>query len=727
MIVLYIKEIFLSIMARSLDDVWRQMQAQQAAQQQQRMAQERALYEQRERQRQEYLQRQRMYEASFSPSAAASSAAGAGAGGGRLVSQNQDFPSVTAQSTIISYVDTADGLWKFVVYNFTSGQLSQTYTTDLLEVDWNLNADDRTVQYKGFTLDFAANVGNEHRIYFVNAGGTVVGTKILDSDSIAEYTERAIVYRGTLSGVRTVYHFDGDNVRTHTFDANVSIDVNDGSGDDVTKDGSIVIESPDNNNNYAILRPNGDLIDISQYLVGGSSDSFRTDYNTDFILKVEGTSSIRIVSQEGELVNTFDLTPFDMQNLTESALYGENCAVIWYSRNTTKLVVSYDGDSNQFVSLTFSTDSYDVDFHKRSWYNGQSSFGKNLIAASFNGNNTDNIGYVTSYLDLWYLPKGATEFNHIDLNSVGTVSYVHGAVAFTDNRSFSLGENPIFMYAPEGGEIIVGFLEEAGYSTQSTGIMAASCSNIWGHCIGEHSFAVFDVGSNRIWQMYDANSIVDETQTSSSWSWGDASTRSALRNGTLAVIDSLDTSNSFIYTSEIGLMAGPTGLGDIYNYPYYGNNTGLSYEYQVITQFIPGEEGNEYVEGFYVLSKSGLSNYVEFFGGSSTYSYTIESYSGGGIPGYTIGSDIISFKLVDSVTSFVRYQVYNTNTLALLHDWDTGQSTPNYNSYDNRFVAEYYDNVGNVEFRLVSSLGVEILNLQTTNHNRESNDTVDND
>lgn len=59
-------------MGKSLDDIWRQMQAQRAAEQQAKAAQERALYEQRERARQEYLQRMRMYEfTSFNPAAAA--------------------------------------------------------------------------------------------------------------------------------------------------------------------------------------------------------------------------------------------------------------------------------------------------------------------------------------------------------------------------------------------------------------------------------------------------------------------------------------------------------------------------------------------------------------------------------------------------------------------------------------------------------------------------------
>jgi hypothetical protein len=286
------------------------------------------------------------------------------------------------------------------------------------------------------------------------------------------------------------------------------------------------------------------------------------------------------------------------------------------------------------------------------------------------------------------------------------------------------------MYAQEApnSEIIVGFLEESGFSTQSTGILAASCSNIWGHNIGEHSFAVFDVDytSNRIWQIYDSNSKVAETQTTDNWSWGDGDTRSSLRNGTLAVIDSDDTTNSFIYTTEIGLTAGPTGIGNIYNNleDKYGINGGISYEYQVITQFIPGEEGNQYVDGFYVLSKSGLSEYVEFFVGglspSATYSINeVETQ-------YNIGSEMISFRLQNSNTGNHRYQVYNRSTLELIDDYETDNPDTNYYPYDNRFYMQDDDASGNVQIRLVSLSGVEVLNLNTTNFNREANDAVDN-
>ena len=717
---------------KSIEDILRQQAAQRQAQIQQQQAQERALYEQRERQRQDYLQRMRMFEAltSINPSAAA-----AAAGGKASI---QDFPSVSGQSYIITWADDTDNLWKFLVYNHSTGQLSSTHVTDLVISDWNLNDDDRAIHSKGFTLEFGNNNDGTYRIYFVNANGTVVGEKSLDTNEDFQYTERATGYLGELNGVSTFYHFDGDNVRTHTFtnvDVN-DIEIDDASYDDVTADGSMIVEAP-NNENYYIARPNGDLVDVSQYF-NADTNTFRMDYNTNFIEKASDTY-INIVSQEGSLLNSFDLTPFNEASsanytIDESWFYGENCAGAEYNDGTVRLFVSYDGDSNEFVSLTFSNADERVVKSRRDWERPVSSFGKNLIISSTNENGTDSLGYIsniTGGFNMWWLPKGATEFNHIDLTSVGTFSFVLGngdgldvGNGFTDNRSFTLGENPIFMYALENSEIIVGFLEESGFSTQSTGILSASCSNIWGHNIGEHSFAVFDVGDDRIWQMYDSNSKVAETQTTSGWSWGDGSTRGSLRNGTLAVIDSGDTSNSFIYTTEIGLTAGPTGIGNIYNFMFsdefdskYGINGGITYEYQVITQFIPGEEGNQYVDGFYVLSKSGLSEYVEF-SGTSSGTYSVDSYC--------IGSEMISFRLQDSVTSYHKYQVYNRSTLALIHDYQYDNNNTNYYPYDNRFYVEYDDNAGNVEMRLVSLSGVEVLNLQTTSFNREANDAVDN-
>jgi hypothetical protein len=312
------------------------------------------------------------------------------------------------------------------------------------------------------------------------------------------------------------------------------------------------------------------------------------------------------------------------------------------------------------------------------------------------------------------------------LTSLGTASFIYGTTDFSTERSFSLGENGIFMYAVPDSEIIFGFLGENGFATQSTGILSASCSNIWGHAIGEHSFAVFDLDymTDRIWQFYDGSSIVAQTETSENWSWGDDSSREGARRGTLAVLDSEVTSNSFIYTTEIGLTAGPTGLGQVFNNVDYGINTGLTYEYQVITKYVPS---TEYVEGFYLLSKSGLSEYVEMFAGLSPSS----TYFIGGTSDYCIGSDLISFRFTDDGTNTYSYMVYNTSTLELIDDYvdetDINLGQSNYYPFDNRFYYQFNDNNGLVNIRLVSTFGLQNLTLNTTEFNREANDVVDND
>lgn len=694
---------------KSLDEIWRKMQAQQAAEHQRKIEQERALYEQRERARQEYLKNIRLNELS-STNLAPSSSSSAGAGGGRLRRVSSDFPEVSAQSYIITWHDIDSDLWKIVVYNYDTGNLSDIYTTDLIGTEWTLNDSWRTVQNKGFTLEFENINTNTYAIYFVNANGTVVGDKRLDNKEDFEYTERASGWLGELDSVSTLYHFDGNNVRTHTFDVDInSIEIDDGSEDDVTKDGSMVVEAP-NNEKYYIARPNGNLVEITQYMVDVSN--YRLDYNTDFIWARFSENSLSAISQEGVLKNTLNISDYNMTSIETSSLYGDNCAFSLFDNGSdTNLIVSYDGDSNQFVTLTFSyLDNYSIDYTERNWRSPVSSFGKNLVVASYNYVDSNGLSEIVSDLNIWWLPKGASEFNHIDLSSIGTVSFVYGNENLTSNRSFTLGENPLFMYGSEDSELLIGFLTSGGFVTQSTGLLVASCSNVWGHNIGEHSFAVIDVDyqTDRIWQIYDSNSIIAATQTTESWSWGESVYRDSLRNGTLAVIDSGDASasNSFYYTTEVGLVSLPLSDGSVYNNIRYAIDTGISYEYQVIS--VPGVEG---VDGFYLLSKSGLSEYIDFpFVGlspSTTY----------GINKCNIGSEIIAFELTEISTSYPRVIVYKTSNLELIYDFDPGNFDYGFYTFDNRFLIEkFIDPTGNgdifeSEFIFIGVNGIETLNI----------------
>ena len=712
---------------KSLDDIWRQMQAQRAAEQQARIAQERALYEQRERARQEYLQRMRMYEFASPTPASTAPGAGAGSGGGRLPVTNEDYPELIEQSLLIHWVDATSDEWKIVIYNYDTGVLSDIINTELIYDtgnEWYLYREDYTVHNKGFTFVLRNNVTSKYKIFFINPDGTLVAEKDLDTNEDFQYTENAIIYLGELDGVSTCYHYDGSNVRTHTFpDVNINlIEVDDASGEDVTRDGTILIEAP-NNLTYYLGRPNGDLIDVSSYLGVGGTGNIRMDYNMSFITKYTNDFvSFKIVSEEGTLSADYDLTQHSVENINNVVPYGQNSVFVDADNGlNTRLFLSYDGDSNIFTALTFSTaiaaSVIDTSI-ERSYYTPRPKSGNHIAVANYNYSSSDSLGYIVDKLNLWWLPKGETSFLNYDFESnIGTVSFIEGFDNFTGNRIFTKGENPIVMFSTGApNDILVGFMTTNGFATQSTGVLYASCSNIWGGYLGESSFAVFDVGSDRIWQIYGENSILDETLTSSNWSWGSFG-ESVNRKGTLCVLDGNDSNQSFIWTEEVGLQAGPTGTGDIWNINSFAIRNYESYSEQIISQYITGQEGSAFVEGFHLLRLSGLSSRVIFPWGS-TGSYTINEAS--------VCREILYFNLTENGTSNTRVLVYKKSDLSLIEDYNPGNSTFFSNVIDNRvYITE--DSSPLITYRLIGHLGVEVLVINATTYGQESNDAEDND
>jgi hypothetical protein len=648
-----------------------------------------------------------------------SPAAGAGAGGGgNRTPQSTEFPIITAEHWCVTWADVLTDTWKIVVYNYTSGILSDVIDTGLVydsSNKWYLWSDQRAVSERGHSIVFQNNEDSKFKIVFFNSNGTVIATKDFDTQDDFQYTENAEIFSGILNGVRTVYHFDGANVWTHEFPGVGDIEVDDASDDDVMMDGSVLIEAP-NNEKWFIARPGGSLVEITQDMIG--VNSHRISYNSDFILKIDTDTHIKIISQTGVLKNTFDLTPYLTTSINSSSFYGDNCArILMNSSDGYRLLVSYDSDDNRFVSFTFSnTLNISLDAAEIDWYNPKPSFGKTLIFYSNTSNVGGSVGLDGQDFEIKWLPKGASDFLSHSFGS-GTVSFIDGIGNFTGDRTFSLGENPITMFAYPNEEIQVGFLTSGGFVTQSTGILLGSCSNIWGKPMGEKSFAVFDVGSDRIWQVYGVDSIEAQTTTSNSWEWGSSNT-DVHRNGTLAVLDSAVGSQSFIYTTEIGLTAGPTSLGDIWNDVDSGNRTGISTEYQVITEFMPGGEYSSFVGGFYLLSRSGLSDYQNCFAGlSPSINYTLNQAK--------IGTDLISLFFLEEGSSNHRVLNYKTSTLELIDDFNPGNNLSNISLYKNR--CRIYEQDGlTYSVRFVGSKGVETIILQANSLNTESNDVNDN-
>lgn len=715
---------------KSLNDIWSQMQSQRAAEQQRRIAQEKALYEQRERQRQDYLQKMRMYEKFSNINPAAAAVAGGGKKENIKQETNTDFPELIQQSILIHWVDVDSDEWKIVVYNYDTGVLSDIISTGLVYSggsEWYLDREEYTVHNKGFTFVLRNGVTSKYKIFFINPDGTLVAVKDLDTNEDFQYTENSIIYLGLLNGVSTCYHYTGSNVRTHTFpDVDISlIEVDDASGEDVTRDGTILIEAP-NNVTYYLGRPNGDLIDVTEYLGVGGTGNIRMDYNMSFITKyTDDRSKFRIVSEEG-VSNEYDLlAQHSIVNINSVIPYGQNCVFVDANDgNFGRLFLSYDGDSNQFVPLTFSTqfDNYvKISYTELSYgYTSKPKPGAHISISNSNQVASDNLGYLSENLNLWWLPKGSTSFQNYNFGAnIGTVSFIEGFGDFASQRTFSKGVNPIIMYSTGvPNDIMVGFMTTTGLVTQSTGVQYASCSNIWGSYIGESSFAVFDLDDgSRLWQIYGEDSILDETTTTTYWEWG-SSNENVNRKGTLCVLDSADTTKSFIWTEQVGLQAGPTGYGRIYIDNQFARIDYESYSEQIITQYITGEEESQFVEGFHLLRLSGLSQRVLFQGLSPSNNWTVNNAQ--------VCKDILYFNLIENITGNGRVIIYKKSDLSLIYDYAPGNNTFNSSIYDNRFyIVE--DNAPSITYTLIGHMGVETFQINSNVYNQETNDFYDND
>jgi hypothetical protein len=662
---------------------------------------------------QAWMMRDRMmFEQSFtSNTVSSSSAAGAGGGSG-LRRRQRPLSSLFSQSYIINWVDSSDNTWKIAVFNFDSGILSDIINTELNYDDWNLYDNWRNIQNGGFSVVFQNNEDSSYKIFFLNVNGEVQGIKDLDNNEDFQYTENAQGYLGELNSVSTFYHFVNEGVNTHQFpgiDVN-DIEIDDASEDDVTKDGSMIVEDT-NENNYWIARPNGDLVDITSLLQGVSN--YRIDYNTDFIFSRFSGTSVNVISQEGVFKNEIDLTGFGDLSIDTSTLFGENCAYsnFFINGENLKLMVVYDGDFNRFVTATYSNSNsnYRV-YTERSWIDPYSSFGKTVVVSSWNESSSNNIGSITDRVELKWLPKGKEEF-YTEIIEGDNLVFILGDADINSSKTFTHGENPIVMFATES-HIHVGFLTNDGFFSESTGILAASCSNIYGHNIGEKSFAVFDVGSDRIWQIYGENSIEAEIETGTNWNFG-SNDRYSNINGTLAVIDSSNdasASNSFFYTPNSGIEPLPVNNGNIYNERTHGNRTGISSDSQLITKI--DESSN--LEGFYLLTRLGLSDFVELSLGSN--------YEIGNV---VIGDNIISISFNNSQLESNRVIVYNKSNLQLIHDTEDIQAS-NIEQYSDRTLVEITDGE-ETELVLIHKDGIKTLSINQKSLSYESNDSYDND
>lgn len=663
--------------------------------------------------RKAWMERDRFIFESSAGDGAGAGSGGAGGGSGNRRESTVTPPTIIefANSYIITWVDINDDLWKISVFNFDRGELSETINTNLTYNNgdlWYLDRNYHHIQNGGFSISYRNNNDNKYKIYFLNTNGEIKGIKEIDTNEDFHYTENAQGYLGLLNSISTFYHFTNESVYTHQLDGiNIeSIEIDDASGDDVTSDGSMIVEAPVDQKFY-IARPDGKLVEITEYMMG-QNIRYRIDYNTNFIPVFINDDTINIISQEGTLLNTLELPSSETYELLISGMYGENC--VYYEINVNdadySYIVAYDGDDNRFITTTQSSSlsiTTEIAITKRSWVNPVSSFGKTLFLCSFVEKSLGAVGLITDSVEMQWLPKGSNFFHREIIESTDML-FILGNSSQNSNLSFTQGENPIIMFAT-ASHINVGFLTNNGLISETTGITASSCTNIISNNMGEKTFAVFDIVQNdtqyRVWQIYGNSSIEHEIYTTPFWQYGSGGVFTN-RNGTLCVIDQEEPTSSFYYTPITGIQPLPVIEGSIYNEIEYGNRTGISSDYQLIFRKNLGE-----IEGFYILSINGLSDFVNI-----------------NLPGYSenkvmIGESVISIGLTNMDGS--RYLLYDIYTLDLLHDTNNIQVN-NSIQYGDRTILEQLD--GNDKtIMFIHKSGVDSLNISQSTSSYSINDS----
>ena len=420
---------------RSLDDVWRQMQAQRAAEQQQRMAQERALYEQRERQRQEYLQRMRMYEfasPNFSPSSAA---AGAGGGGNR-----QTITTSVSEESIL-YYNFEDGTFSYFIYNFETKTL-----TDTKAISLDGNPDVYPVTTGGFFLQSLNEEGsNYYDLLFISLNGEVIwqDTTENDSDVDIENFSRYVAAYYLKDGIWKLEVFN-ENGEQRSFEFQNPIEGGGYSYDDVWSGGFVVREDIDNIQKYYIINfsagtstlfneVNINLDDLSVYQYAYS----------DKILSVKNGDLWEVFSSNGQPLSSFDtLSEFETLSWSDSEF-------TFLDDNGSFLIFGFDNDTNDYTIIlysglqdSFSTKvvdhneftSYDFDIAYQKNYDSTQNWKADGSAIFLFYSGDEQVNDVTRYEEAMLLPIWSSDIELRDF-------YIFSSVGASPSVSKGLNDN----------------------------------------------------------------------------------------------------------------------------------------------------------------------------------------------------------------------------------------------------------------------------------------------
>lgn len=486
----------------------------------------------REQARQFFIhQSNAMLEASNN-SLAPAAAAAAGSGGGGLTKK-------TSNEGVL-FMDNLNSNYEFFVVD-EKGVKTNRVNTGIVANDWYEN-NSWVIQSKGYVIEFRNEEDNNiYQFLFVRADGTIAGSKIIQGNLLYQYDQRNgkyFYYNELTTTGRDIVYFDGDEIYTHTFDANnttarVAWNANtyiyetegfqDGSSvftDNVSASGLIVYDDRDSDINkkwYSLHK--GTITELFQEDNGHIPDT-TWDFQSSFVTNIRWDnyySDITFYSTEtGNVLQTLSVTASEYQNV-DSLYYGTGKFSALFYNNSEYLVVTYDGVTNQLFTKTverIGTGEWDFFCSTKTPSLGDAPWGdddyRNFISENIvfvfqnNGVSYDAAQYSLYYwtnISLLGVFDGATQSDLVTLDGYGVDTVNYGSGAFTENK-FSVFADSTGTSSNNTGQAAQLIIDANGYTFSNFGPTIAEVDG----------FNLIQLDDAYVYKIYQSGSDIDEYQ-----------------------------------------------------------------------------------------------------------------------------------------------------------------------------------------------------------------------
>jgi len=394
---------------KSLEEVWRKIDADRRAQSQRESQRERELFEKRELSRREYLNRSRMLE-KVGPNTPSAASSAAGAGGGRI--PRPQIPQVPSDESIL-YYNYSDGIFSYFIYNFESAVL-----TSIKEINLPNDPSIYPVTRGGFFLQSSNNENSNYELLFISLTGEVIWQDTTSNDSdvdIENFSRYVAAYylKGEIWKL-AVFNEDGE---IRQFDFQNPIEGGGYSYDDVWSGGFVVREDISNISKFYIINFSaGTSIQFHEIDTDNDSLNVYQYAYSDKILTVKNSSLFEVFNSNGQKISEFDvLDEFEVANYSYNDftfLNDNGSFIVVGTIEDTRNIIFFSGVSNQFSYKRVDTgdyEDYEYDVYSQKNYTNPRDYIAEGSAIFMFYNNGNEIGGIEYYDSSIILPVWSTD------------------------------------------------------------------------------------------------------------------------------------------------------------------------------------------------------------------------------------------------------------------------------------------------------------------------------